>query len=131
MIKSIKFGTIYLMKIGKEIAAKFFKTESGNEPVRDFLKELLPVDRKIIGVDIMTIEMSWPIGYPTVRKLDTNLWEVRSKISDKRISRVFFTIEGSDMILLHAIIKKSQKTPQEDIDLSKKRRNLVLGRHYE
>ena len=119
------------MKIDKEIAAKFFKTESGNEPVRDFLKELLPVDRKIIGVDIMTIEMSWPIGYPTVRKLDTNLWEVHSKISDKRISRVFFTIEGSDMILLHAIIKKSQKTSQEDIDLSKKRRNLVLRRHYE
>jgi len=57
------------MKIDKEIAAKFFKTDSGNEPVRDFLKELLPVDRKIIGVDIMTIEMSWPIGYPTVRKI--------------------------------------------------------------
>ena len=50
---------------------------------------------------------------------------------DKEIAEYFLRIEGSDMILLHAIIKKSQKTPQEDIDLSKKRRNLVLGRHYE
>ena len=56
------------MKIDKEITAKFFKTDSGNEPVRDFLKELLPVDRKIIGVDIMTIEMSWPIGWISFSK---------------------------------------------------------------
>ena len=119
------------MKMDKVVIAKFFKTETGNEPVRDFLKDLAPDDRKTIGADIMAIEMSWPIGYPAVRKLDSNLWEVRSNISDKRISRAFFTILEGNMILLHAIIKKSQKTPQEDINLSKKRRNLVLGRHHE
>lgn len=110
----------------KRINATFFKTESDNEPVRDFLKGLLTDDRKSIGADIMAIEMSWPIGYPTVRKLDKDLWEVRSDISDKRISRIFFTISENKMILLHAIIKKSQKTPKEDLDLAKKRRDLVL-----
>ena len=62
------------------------------------LKDLAPDDRKTIGADIMAIEMSWPIGYPAVRKLDSNLWEVRSNISDKRISRVFFTILEGNMI---------------------------------
>ena len=119
------------MGLNKRINAKFYKTESGNEPVRDFLKSLSQDDKKSIGADIMCIEMTWPVGYPKVRKLDTDLWEVRSDISDNRISRVFFTIINKQMILLHAIIKKSQKTPQEDIELSKSRKNKVSGAKYE
>ena len=115
------------MEIQKKLQADFFKTEKGNEPVRDFLKELLSEDKKSVGADIMAVEMSWPIGYPKVRKMESDLWEIRSDISDKRICRVFFTISGKRMILLHAIIKKAQKTPLEDLDLAKKRKNLVLG----
>lgn len=55
------------------------------------------------------------------------LWEVRSNISDKRIVRVFFTVSENKMILLHAIIKKSQKTPKEDLALAIKRRDSVLN----
>lgn len=110
----------------KKIHAVFFKTDAGNEPARDFLKSLSLEDKKTIGADIMAIEMSWPIGYPTVRKMDTNLWEVRSNVSDGKTCRLFFTISETRMILLHGIIKKSQKTPKEDLDLAKKRRDLVL-----
>ncbi len=70
----------------------------------------------------MAVEMSWPIGYPRVRKLDTDLWEVRTNISDNRICRVLFTISGKKMILLHGFIKKSQKTPKDDLDLGKKKK---------
>ena len=115
------------MEIEKKLQADFFKTEQNNEPVRDFLKGLSPEDKKSVGADIMAVEMSWPIGYPTVRKLDTDLWEVRTDISDKRICRIFFTVTGKRMILLHAIIKKSQKTPLEDLELAKDRKRLVLG----
>lgn len=38
-----------------------------------------------------------------------------------------FKINGSKMILLHAFIKKTQKTPKDDMELGKKQRNLVLG----
>ena len=37
----------------------FYKTESGNEPVREWLKSLSLIDKKIIGEDIMTIQFSW------------------------------------------------------------------------
>ena len=115
------------MKVEKKIQADFFKTEQNNEPVRDFLKALSPEDKKSVGADIMAVEMLWPIGYPMVRKLDTDLWEVRTGISDKRICRVMFTINGNAMILLHAFVKKTRKTPKKDMELGKKRRNLVLG----
>ncbi len=75
----------------------------------------------------MAVEMSWPIGYPKVRKLDADLWEERTDISDKRICRVLFTICGKKMLLLHGFIKKSQKTPKDDLDLGTKRKKLVLG----
>ena len=115
------------MEIKKKLKVVFFKTEQNNEPVRDFLKSLSSKDKKSVGADIMAIEMLWPIGYPTVRKLDTDLWEVRSDISDKRICRVMFTVSEKRMVLLHAFIKKTQKTPKDDMELGKKRKSLVLG----
>ena len=118
---------ILYVEIQKKLQADFFKTENGNEPVRDFLKVLSSEDKKSVGADIMAIEMSWPVGYPKVRKMDTDLWELRTSISDKRICRIFFTVSGKKMVLLHAIIKKSQKTPLEDLELAKTRKKLVLG----
>jgi len=46
------------MKIQKKLQVDFFKTENGNEPVRDFLKVLSSDDKKSAGADIMAIEMS-------------------------------------------------------------------------
>jgi len=38
------------------LAVKFFQTAAGNEPVRDFLRDLLPEERKIIGTDIKEVQ---------------------------------------------------------------------------
>ncbi len=57
---------------------------------------------------------------PLVRKLDTGLWETRSRLPD-RVARVIFTSGEGRMILLHGFIKKSRRTPQEDLALAKTR----------
>ena len=51
---------------------------------------------------------------PLIGKVDSDLWEVRSRLQD-RIARVLFTVEGNTMILLHGFIKKSQKIPQREM----------------
>jgi len=109
----------------KVLKVYFFKNPSGNEPVRDWLKLRTDEDKKAIGEDIKAVEFLWPVGYPQVVKLDKDLWEVRTGLQDG-ICRVFFTIWKGYMVLLHGIIKKSQKTPTQDLDLAKKRRNMVL-----
>lgn len=96
------------------LSVAFFCTDAGNEPVRDFLRALTIEDRKTIGTDIKTVQFGWPLGMPLVRKLDKNLWEVRSDIADG-IARVLFTVKESQMVLLHAFIKKSQKTPANEL----------------
>ena len=110
----------------KTLTAYFFKTSNGNEPVRDWLRLRTSEEKKAIGEDIKAVEYSWPIGYPQVVKLDRDLWEVRTNLPDG-ICRVFFTIWKRYMVLLHSIIKKTRKTPIQDLDLAKKRRNMVMS----
>ena len=111
---------------GKTLTVHFFKTPAGNEPVRDWLKLRTLEEKKAIGEDIKAVEYSWPVGYPQVRKLDKDLWEVRTNLPDG-ICRIFFTVWERYMVLLHSIIKKTQKTPQQDIERAKKRRNMVIA----
>ena len=102
----------------------FFRTGAGNEPVREWLKSLPREERRIIGEDVKTVQFGWPLGMPLVRKLDRGLWEVRSNLRG-RIARVVFTTGQGRMILLHGFIKKSRKTPQEDLELAKTRLRLL------
>ncbi len=102
--------------------AHFYRSDSGREPVREWLKGLDREDRKVIGEDIKDVEFSWPIGMPLVGSLGRDLWEVRSSLSRGRIARVLFCVKGEHMVLLHGFMKKTQKTPKHDIDLALKRR---------
>lgn len=108
----------------KRLPAKFFRSSSGTEPVKDWLKTLSREDCRIIGSDIKDVEFSFPIGLPLCRSLSgyKDLWEVRSKLTGGRIARVIFYISQGEMILLHGFIKKSQKTPKSEIDLAFKRK---------
>ena len=106
------------------LEVRFFQTIRGNEPVRDWLKALHKDDRKRIGEDIKTAQFGWPLGMPLVRKLEKNLWEVRTDITDG-IARTLFTVIGKQMVLLHAFVKKSQKTPKAELETARKRLKLL------
>jgi len=95
----------------------FFKTNSGFEPVRQWLVGLSQSERKIIGEDLKTVQLGWPIGMPLVRKIATGLWEVRVTLPGK-IARILFTVVENRMVLLHGFIKKTQATPKGDLDLA-------------
>ncbi|MCJ7624174.1 MAG: type II toxin-antitoxin system RelE/ParE family toxin [Anaerolineaceae bacterium] len=104
----------------------FYKTATGNEPVREWLKSLSNEDRKTIGEDVKTVQFGWPLGMPVVRKLDMHLWEVRSRLQN-RTARIFFTVEDNVMVLLHGFIKKTQKISKRDLELAKKRTAQLRG----
>ena len=105
----------------KKIQAKFYQNTNGKEPVKEWLLGLSKDDRIIIGKDIAVVEYGFPIGMPVCRSLGGSFYEVRSNISSNRIARVIFTIKGDFMILLHGFIKKTQKTPLNELNLAKLR----------
>jgi phage-related protein len=106
------------------LQVRFYRSASGTEPVRAWLLEQSSAIKKVIGEDIKTVQFGWPLGMPLVRKLEPGLWEVRSDLT-KSIARILFTTVGNEMALLHGFIKKSQKTPQLDLDLARRRMKEV------
>jgi phage-related protein len=98
----------------------FFRTSSGTEPVRQWLKSLPVSHKKVIGDDIKTVQFGWPLGMPLVEKIQPYLWEVRTRVPDG-IARVLFTIDGHTMILLHGFIKKTRKIPLKEINTARSR----------
>jgi phage-related protein len=98
-----------------------FSTDAGGEPVRDWLKDLTKGDRKLIGEDIKTVEIGWPIGMPVCRLMGDGLHEVRTRLANNRIARVLFYIDAKRrMVLLHGLIKKTPKTPEADLEIARK-----------
>jgi hypothetical protein len=73
----------------KKINVVFYKTASGNEPVREWLKSLDAEDRLIIGTDIKTVEYGWPIGMPVSRPLGNKLFEVRTLFQIRELPECF------------------------------------------
>jgi phage-related protein len=105
----------------KRFPAKFYRSPSGREPVREWLKALSPEDKKRLGEDIAEVEFGWPLGLPLVRSLGRGLWEIRSNLTDGKIARIIFCADENHMLLLQGFVKKTQKTPTQDIELAMKR----------
>lgn len=93
--------------------------------MRDWIKSLDPADRKIIGEDIATLEFAWPVGMPVCRAMGDGLFELRAALEGNRIARVLFSPAKGRIVLLHAFLKKTQKTPAADLALARKRKKEI------
>jgi phage-related protein len=109
------------MKAERPLRVIFFRTESGNEPVREWLKALPKEECQTIGADLLTVQYAWPVGKPLVDNLGHGIWEVRSRLKN-RIARTLFIVVDEEIVLLHGFIKKERKTPTTELELAKKRK---------
>ena len=94
--------------------------------MREWLRSLDREDRKVIGKDIKTVEIGWPLGMPLVRSLGDGLWEVRSRLRNG-VARVVFLARDDMMVLLHGFVKKAQKTPKKELDIARRRARELTG----
>jgi phage-related protein len=106
----------------RTIPVVFYRTPAGTEVVRNWLRGLDDGDRNAIGQDLMRVQYRWPIGMPLCRPMGDGLWEVRSELPSGRIARVLFSVQHGRILALHGFIKKTRKTPDEDLALARRRR---------
>jgi phage-related protein len=105
-----------------KIPVVFYRTRSGSEVVRDWLRALDEQERHAIGLDLMRVQFRWPIGMPLCRAMGDGLWELRTNLPSNRIARVFFCLVQERIVVLHGFIKKTRKAPDEELALARKRK---------
>ena len=93
----------------------------------DWLRSLDKDDRRAIGLDLVRVQFGWPVGMPLVRSLKDGLWEVRSTLPSSRIARLILCFHEGKLVVVHGFIKKTQKTPAEDLALARRRMKEVTG----
>ena len=74
------------MSLPRPLPCAFYRTTTGNEPVREWLKALPEGERKQVGSDIKAVQYGWPLGLPLVDSLGNGLWEVRSRLPSEMVS---------------------------------------------
>lgn len=103
---------------------RFYSTTGGAEIIKDWLRSFGPEDKKILGEDLMAVQMGFPLGRPLCAPLGNGLWEVRSTLIDRREARMIFFHDAASgqLIVVHAFVKKAQKIAKRDLDLALSRK---------
>jgi hypothetical protein len=68
----------------------FYETASQNEIVLDFVRQLSAEEKKVVGEDLKTVQIGFPMGLPLCRPLGDGLYEIRSSLPSKREFRLIF-----------------------------------------
>jgi len=83
---------------------------------------LLESERQAIGRDLLRAQWRWPVGMPLCRPMGRGLWEIRTELPTKRTARVMLSLYREHLVVLHGFVKKTRATPDEDLDLARKRK---------
>jgi len=62
---------------------------------------------------------------PYVKHLEGKLWEIRMKGKDGIARAIYTTAKGERVVVLHAFVKKAQKTPQRSLEIARERAKEV------
>ncbi len=63
---------------------------------------------------------------PHVKHLDGKIWELRAKAKEGIARSLYVAMTGRRVVVLHAFVKKSEKTPPRAIALARARMKEVL-----
>lgn len=105
----------------------FYEDSKGNKPVLDFIKQLANSNGKDSRIKLKKVQeyivvlqtYGATMGEPYMKHLDGDIWELRP-ISDRIL---FAGLVNGKFVLLHQFTKKTQKTPQREIEQAKRELN--------
>jgi phage-related protein len=115
---------------------RFYKDRQGNDLLAMYLDELATKSttskseriklRKIIQYFEMLKKHGTRLGEPYVKHIIDGIWDMRP-INDRIL---FFYWKDGHLIMLHHFAKKTNKTPQREIDQAKRNQKDLLERGF-
>ncbi len=103
--------------------AIFYMTPAGNTPVLEWIRGLEVKERAVIGADLRTVQIGFPLGMPLCGSLGDGIFEVRSSLPTRKEARLLFFQDGKTLVIVCGFIKKTQATPKAEINNAKKRKS--------
>ncbi len=110
----------------------FYEKADGTIPVREFLDGLnVKMEAKLARAIAILSEKGNELREPTSKPLSDGIFELRAQVGTD-ISRVlYFFVVNRKIVLTHGFIKKTEKTPQSEIDKAKNYREDYLRRNVD
>ena len=113
----------------------FYRDKNGKEPVYDYLRELTQKKDKDSRIKANKISdyievlsrYGTQAGEPYIKHLDGEIWELRP-LRDRIL---FVAWQNDGYVLLHSFMKKTQKTPQREIERAKRELADLIERGVE
>lgn len=109
----------------KEIEFEFYTRLNGHTEFLEYLENLNKKERaKLLAIIrmISTHGVGISIQHNWIKRIDKNLYEVRSRVVNNQQRGLYFHVEKNRYIITHGFTKKTQKTPQHEIDHTKELR---------
>ncbi len=100
---------------------EYYETTSGRCPVREYLDSLRVREFAAVRKDLDLLEMyGIQLGAPAVKHLEGKVWELRTRgQAEHRV--LYVAVSGQRLIMLHAFMKKTQRTPRREIETAQRR----------
>lgn len=111
---------------------QFYTKENGEKPAKDFILSLdLKMRAKVLGIIKVLEEKGNKLREPYSKHLDDGIYEIRGKVGTDITRVLYFFYYGKKIIITNGFIKKTQKTPKQEINRAKSYRNDYLERMRE
>ena len=106
-----------------EFEVIFYEKENGDCPVEEFITNLdAKMRAKMVGLLELLEEKGNQLREPYSKPIDDGIFEIRCKVGNNHARILYFFYYEGKIILTNGFVKKTQKTPPEEIKLAKERR---------
>lgn len=107
-----------------------WKIDYYNESVKEDARSLpKSIKAKFEAIRDKILEQGPDLGLPFTRAMGKGLFEIRAKGQAGIARAMFCTISNNTVVILHVFIKKTEATPNKELELARKRMKEV--KHYD
>jgi phage-related protein len=111
-------------------AIEFYRDQHGKYPVSEWLANLDVKSRTRVSRTIQLLETYGPrLTMPHCRHLRGKIWELRTSFTRHEYRVLYFAAVGRTFVLLHAFAKKTDKTPEREIETAERRWSDYQAKH--
>lgn len=107
----------------------FYEKENGEQPAKEFMLSLEKKLRAKLADTIMILQDNgYELREPYSKHISEGIFELRAKQGSDITRVMYFFYVDRHIILTNGFIKKTQKTPQSEIEKAKRYRSDYLKR---